>query len=288
MPAITQTENTMNSGRIEFPKGHQRITPRTNDELMACEPAEIAQMIFVVRNSDWLYRQIQSKTWKQIIRKVDKYDLRDPGVYIPSNLLSQWVDFLSRILMWREDAYEVTAGNSLTREKRDRQKLISKLTKTVAFGLYMQRDQVVRRFAQANRLPQELLDPSTASIEELLEAWRWCQAYAVVFENPALGRYCESVGISQESIASLSYLQLTELMQAIGEFTSRQRLVRAIYQQFPNYLDLLGSTPQYTYLYTTPLENVSLPQLSSLFKELEAMAEAKIGYDDNGGMVALS
>ncbi len=255
---------------------------------MACEPAEIAQMIFTVRNTDWLYKQIHSKTWKQIIRKVDKYDLRDPGVYIPSNLLSQWVDFLSRILMWREDTYEVTAGNSLTREKRDRQKLISKLTKTVAFGLYMQRDQVVRRFAQANRLPQELLDPSTASIEELLEAWRWCQAYAVVFENPALGRYCESVGISQESIASLSYLQLTELMQAIGEFTSRQRLVRAIYQQFPNYLDLLGSTPQYTYLYTTSLEDVSLSQLSSLFKELEAMAEAKIGYDDNGGMVALS
>lgn len=255
---------------------------------MACEPEEIAKMIYAVRNAAWLYQQIHSKTWKQIIRKVDKYNIKDSAMYIPSNLLSQWVDFLSRVLMWREDAYEIDAGNSLTREKRDREKLISKLTKTVAFGLYMQRVQVISRFAQSKRLPQDLLDANTASIDELLEAWRWCQAYAAVLENPGVNGYCTSININQDSIATMSYLQLTQLSEAIDEFTVKQRLLREVYRRIPNYLDLLGGTPQYAYLYTTPLEDVSLPQLSSLLKELEAMAEAKIGYDDDGGMVALS
>jgi len=288
MPTVAQTKSTMNSGRIDFPKDHQRITPRNIDELMALEPEEIAQMIFAIRNTSWLYGQIKSKSWKQIVRKVDKFNLKEPGMYIPSNLLSQWVDFLSRVLMWREDAHEVATSNSLAHEKRDREKLIHKLTKTVAFGLYMQRVQVVKRFSQTGRSSGDLLNPDKVSVDELLDAWRWCQAYATVLENPKLNSYCNSMQITPDSIASLSYLQLTQLIEAIDDFANKQRLVREVHRRFPSYLDLLGGTSQYTHLYTTPLQQLSHIQLSSLLKELDAMAEAKISYDDDGGIIALS
>ena len=259
--------------KIIFESDHLRITPYSEDQLMACEPIEIAQMIYLVRNQDWLFEQIKNKSWRECVLQVDSYDITRVSTYISSHVLDNWIKFLIKVIMKRENAHEKEQSDLALRDRRYVEKLLRYLTRTTAFAIYLEREQTKVLFSIAGAKPQDLLDSETATVDGLLEARRWCGAYASVLERGNCQSYFTENSIEIESLARMSVFQLRKLSISIAESKEKTAIFEKIVRQYP------GIQPDTRF----DLKTITLREL----QEAEAMLEAKISYNNDGQIIAL-
>lgn|GEM_PF-2536566 len=257
--------------KIVFDSSHSRITPNSREALLACEPLEIAQMIYLVRNQDYIFEQIKNKSWRSIVARIDNYDITRNVVYIQSHLLEEWIEFLVRVIIKPENTHEHEQSELAMRDKRYIEKLLRYLTKTQGFAVYLERSQTINLFALTGQDPRGLLDAETANIDGLLEAKRWCSAYASVLERGNCQSYFLKHGIDQASLGRMSVFQLKALGIWVAEDIEKTLLLKNLKLKYSSYHGVSDFS-----------DSFSLREL----KECQAMLEAKIGYDDKGQIIA--
>jgi hypothetical protein len=276
-----------NSEKLIFPPGYSRITPQTKEELLACEPIEIARMIEQVRKTGFIVKTVESRRYRRCITRIDNFDLSAP-VFIPDGLLRDWVSFLTNFLQWRENMHDETIGFKHEQQRQRCKKILNKLKGTRAFNIYLERDEVVENLLLWNKTPQDLLSLDTANLTDLLEADRWCSAYTRLLNNPALQTYCTANGFELALIDKFSFLQLAELADTLTAFEQKQQLIELINSRFPNWREMIQNHPNYLRAQSEPLVRLATGQLNELLRELESLSQANIGFDDTGQLIAKS
>ncbi|MBA3679270.1 hypothetical protein H0W80_03740 [Candidatus Saccharibacteria bacterium] len=273
------------STKIDFGPNYERITPETKAELLACEPLEIANMIYQVRHREMLFSQITSRHWRHTIKKIDQFDLAQP-IFIPNELLGEWVQFLQKVLQWRENQQQDNLLFKTEQRHQRSKKLLRELKKNQTFAVYLSRSQLIGSMAN---IRLELIDTMRADEVEytdLLEAQRWCDAYSEVVSSSALHNYCQQHGLQENSLAKLTYLQLRDLAEGVSQFTAKQELIETINALFGDWRELIANHPSYLRAQNEPLTSLATAQLKELLRELESLSDSGIGFDAAGNLVA--
>ncbi len=119
---------------IEFPDNHLRITPCTAAEIYSASPQEVARMIWRLRYNydEGLFRQIDKKSFRDDIKKIDTIDWHEELCFVPDGLLYRWRVLLKKLLLWRENYLDVirnetsvTIQDALAAKKLRREVLIA-------------------------------------------------------------------------------------------------------------------------------------------------------------------
>jgi len=273
------------STKIDFGQSYERITPETKAELLACEPLEIAKMIYLARHSELLFSQITSRHWRHTITKIDQFDLTQP-IFIPDILLSEWVQFLQKVLQWRENQQQDNLLFKTEQRYQRSKKLLKELKKNQAFVIYLGRSKLIGSLANIRVELMNTISADEVEYTDLLEAQRWCDVYSEVVNSSVLHNYCQQHGVQESSLDKLTYLQLRDLAEGVSQFAAKQELVETINARFGDWRELIANHPSYLRAQNEPLTSLATAQLKELLRELESLSDSGIGFDAAGNLVA--
>ncbi len=229
---------------IEFPREHVRITPPSEQALRALEPIQIARLIKRVREETWLYRQIRSKHYKWVLRRVDSIDFDD--FHVRTELLHGWLEFLTQVLLPRENGYFAYWGAQRAQMQTDKAQLVRELqASSNVLELYLYRAVNSDLLAKVSDEGDVALCLDELSVNELREAKRWCVMYVTLTQAEYFAQYMQDAGIKQQDIDNASYLELASHFESLSDYSERQTLVEVIITNHPQWREILLDDPDY-------------------------------------------